>query len=75
MESAGPLLSGRISDIAQILGEPNRQHDDGGATHRCRWTCGCEALNARGLCFEDGWSVVPCPRHLGHSVQDVPSPA
>jgi hypothetical protein len=56
------LYAGRISDIARVLGDPDRQRNDR-AIHRCYWNCGCQAVNLNGLCIEDGWSHVPCLVH------------
>lgn len=63
MKSHGPFSSMRISDIAQVLGTPDFQRHDHEAVHRCYWNCGCEAVNTRGLCFEDGWCFAPCQGH------------
>jgi hypothetical protein len=60
---AGPLVNGRISDIVRSIGNPVDQRCDDVPVHRCYWKCGCEAANRRGLCFEDGWALVPCRHH------------
>jgi hypothetical protein len=61
--SRAPFRNGRISDIAQVLGQPDVQRHDRAAVHRCYWNCGCEAINTRGLCIEDGWAYAPCLQH------------
>jgi hypothetical protein len=53
----------RISEIARVLGDPDSQRGDASAVHRCFWNCGCEAINTRGLCIEDGWNYAPCIAH------------
>jgi hypothetical protein len=57
-----------------MLGAPDRQRDDGGSTHRCSWDCGCEAINARGLCFEDGWALETCRLHPALTAGNGPNP-